>query len=634
MKTIIARNFLFLGIILLAIWSLNPLYATDNSVDHPQYTEQDIPTTDWMMVRITVPGPTAPHVSKALSMGFILAAERPPVKGFFDLLVPEDRLPELGAQGWTYVVRKEKVPINPPVLSGISPPEIMIPPEYHTYEEMTAVLDSLSQAYPEIAFMESLGVSTLDKRIVWGFKVSDNVETNEDEPAVLYVSTHHGCEMIGMEYCLYLIDYLLSNYGIDPQATRWIDKTEIWFVPLFNPDGYWAVYTDINHEWRKNARDTNNNGIFYEFEDTSWTADHDGIDLNRNYDFNWEFGGSPDSMSSHYRGAFPFSEDENQSMQKLATREMFQMAISFHSWGEVVIYPWDTDWNGENPPDFPVIVSTVDTVAGRIPTEDRTDTYYPYTSSAMGGYIDNWIYATFGTICMTLEVNPAPIFIEPGDSILPICGRLFSGTTYLLDRVQEAGVTGVVTDSSTGLPIQAEVRVLEYYADYLPPRTTDETTGRYYHYLMPWEVYTLEFISDGYDTVTVVGVIGLPDTLTTVNVAMSPPAGIGDGKDPVVSSLPRTMWLGQNYPNPFNPMTTIMFDIPDEVETRDHVEMNIFNLRGRLIRTLINREVESGRHSVTWDGRNDLGESIPSGIYFYTLKCGSKTQTRKMAILK
>jgi hypothetical protein len=480
---------------------------------------------EWTLVRISVPGPTVTKVEMALEMGFHLAVERPPVRGFFDLAVPRDRLSELDALDWGYEVLKEEV-AGPPALTGITdPPGPMIDPEYHTYEEMTEELASFADAYPEIAFMESLGVSTLDNRVIWGFKISDNVGMNEDEPAVLYVSTHHGCEMIGMEYCLYLINHLLSNYGSDPGVARWVDDTEIWFVPLFNPDGYWAVYTDLNHQWRKNARDTNENYIFYEFTDTLWTADHDGVDLNRNYSFNWQMGGSHEPMDSHYRGEFPFSEDENQSMQKLATREMFQLAITFHSWGEVIIYPWD--WDGELSPDFPVISSIADTVGNRIPTQDGTGTYYTYEGSATEGYIDNWIYADLGTIIMTLEVNPWPIFIAPGDSIISICERLFSGTTYLLDRVHTAGVTGLVTNSRTGQPVSAEVRVQEYYAYYISPRKTDDT-GRYYRHLLPGEMYNFEFIAEGFDTVLIDDVPTYAESLTTLNVSMEPTIGIDD----------------------------------------------------------------------------------------------------------
>ena len=609
------------------------LEAVEPGLERQQHAKPDQPSGDRVLVRIKTPGLTAPYTSRALNMGFHLATEVPPVRGFFDLAVPRERLPELSAEGWEYEVRKEGIPMQSPGLNGIRSPELQIPPEYHTYEEMTRELDSLYQAYPEIAFMESLGVSTLDQRVIWGFKVSDNVEIDEDEPAVLYVSTHHGCEMIGMEYCLYLIGYLLANYGVDPQVTRWVDETEIWFVPLFNPDGYWAVYTDLNHEWRKNARDTNNNGIYYEFTDTSWSADHDGVDLNRNYSFNWALGGSGDPWNYHYRGEYPFSEDENKSMYELATREKFQMAITFHSWGEVVIYPWETDWNGEFSPDIPVISAIADTVGNRIPTEDRTDTYYPYPGSATEGYIDNWIYADLGTICMTLEVNPYPLFIEPGDSIIPICERLFNGTTYLLDRVHTAGVTGVVTDDQTGLPLSAEVRVLEYYADYLSPRTSD-ATGRYYRSLLPNALYSLEFIAQGYDTVMIYGVYTHPESLTTVNVAMTPTVGTGGGEGRESSPLPTSLKLGQNYPNPFNPSTTISFDVPDIEDSRQTVALMIFDLRGRRIKTLVDSKLAPGGHSVLWDGRDDRGEPVTSGIYLYSLRARGKTYTRKMTVLK
>jgi hypothetical protein len=509
----------------------------------------------------------------------------------------------------------------------------MIPPEYHTYEELTQELDSLFQSNPEIAHMESLGVSTLDQRIMWGFKVSDNVAIDEDEPAVLYVSTHHGCEMIGMEYCLYLIRHLLGNYGSDPQATRWVDETEIWFVPLFNPDGYWAVSTDINHEWRKNARDTNENGVYYEFTDTAWTAPHDGVDLNRNYAFNWELGGSTDPWDAWYRGAAPFSEEENRSMQMLATRERFQMGITFHSWGEVVYYPWDDYWNGEESPDIPVISSIADTVAHRLPLEGGGGSYWPAPGPATEGVIENWLYAEFGTFCMTLEVNPYPLFIEPGDSIIPICERLFSGTTYLLDRVQQAGITGVVTDSSTGLPLEAEVRLLEYYRDYLAPRLTD-AQGKYYRYLLPGEVYTLAFIAPGYDTVTVPDVVVGSDTLSTIDVAMTPATGIGKGGGPVDPPLPSVVRLAQNSPNPFNPSTTITFEIPGADKSTTAVHLAVYDMRGRLTRILVDEARAPGVHRVQWDGRRTDGTPVPSGLYFYTLRAGGATVTRKLSLIR
>jgi hypothetical protein len=96
--------------------------------------------------------------------------------------------------------------------------------------------------------------------------------------------------------------------------------------------------------------------------------------------------------------------------------------------------------------------------------------------------------------------------------------------------------------------------------------------------------------------------------------------------------LPGSFSLSQNYPNPFNPSTTITFDLPGEADNRQHVNLTIYDLRGRRVRELINTDLETGSHKIHWDGRNDQGESVPSGIYIYRLKAGGETITRKMTV--
>ena len=90
--------------------------------------------------------------------------------------------------------------------------------------------------------------------------------------------------------------------------------------------------------------------------------------------------------------------------------------------------------------------------------------------------------------------------------------------------------------------------------------------------------------------------------------------------------------LEQNYPNPFNPSTTIHYSI----EERSLVTLRIFNVAGQLVRTLTNEVQEPGEagHVVTWDGTNDRGHALPSGIYFYQLVARNFEQTRKLVLLK
>jgi len=92
---------------------------------------------------------------------------------------------------------------------------------------------------------------------------------------------------------------------------------------------------------------------------------------------------------------------------------------------------------------------------------------------------------------------------------------------------------------------------------------------------------------------------------------------------------PATMLYG-NYPNPFNPETTIRYGIGDPSTVR----LDIFNARGQLVRSLVNAAQDTGNYSAVWDGRDDSGSLVSSGIYYYKLLAGSYSQTRKMLLLK
>jgi len=94
--------------------------------------------------------------------------------------------------------------------------------------------------------------------------------------------------------------------------------------------------------------------------------------------------------------------------------------------------------------------------------------------------------------------------------------------------------------------------------------------------------------------------------------------------------LPESFGLSQNYPNPFNPTTTIEF----QIDRSSHVVLEVFNLLGQRIRTLLDRPMAHGKHSVVWDGRDSSGEDVASGVYFYRVAAGANTETRKMVKLK
>ena len=107
-----------------------------------------------------------------------------------------------------------------------------------------------------------------------------------------------------------------------------------------------------------------------------------------------------------------------------------------------------------------------------------------------------------------------------------------------------------------------------------------------------------------------------------------------DKKEAARVALPKAFALGQNYPNPFNPSTTIAFDIPEDRTSGVQVELKVFNVRGQVIRNLVNDTKQPGRYVIQWNGENDNNEKVASGVYFYRVKAGDYVATRKMVLLK
>ena len=105
---------------------------------------------------------------------------------------------------------------------------------------------------------------------------------------------------------------------------------------------------------------------------------------------------------------------------------------------------------------------------------------------------------------------------------------------------------------------------------------------------------------------------------------------VTDIDDETGSALPDEYELGQNYPNPFNPSTTIHYSLP---RTSDIV-LEVINALGQKVRTLVDKNQPAGEYSVVWDGTGENGNRVASGIYFYRLRTGDRTKTRKMLLLK
>ncbi len=120
-----------------------------------------------------------------------------------------------------------------------------------------------------------------------------------------------------------------------------------------------------------------------------------------------------------------------------------------------------------------------------------------------------------------------------------------------------------------------------------------------------------------------------PDTAIgrdSVFVTVTPAMSVGDDDE----LLPQRFALHQNYPNPFNPATLIEYSVP----RHSHVMITVYNVLGQEIEQLVNDERSAGRHSVFWDGKDERGQQVASGIYFYHMQAGEFVVTKKMVLLK
>jgi len=100
--------------------------------------------------------------------------------------------------------------------------------------------------------------------------------------------------------------------------------------------------------------------------------------------------------------------------------------------------------------------------------------------------------------------------------------------------------------------------------------------------------------------------------------------------DNVIDVLEVYEFAVSNHPNPFNPYTTIRYTIGNV----GNVMINVYNVRGQRVRTLLNENREPGHHSVVWNGTDDTGRALSSGIYFYRIVAGENTATRRMLLMK
>ena len=237
----------------------------------------------------------------------------------------------------------------------------------------------------------------------------------------------------------------------------------------------------------------------------------------------------------------------------------------------------------------------------------------------------NWLYYALGTFSYTIEVSLG--YQPPGYRVDSICQRVANGVYYLLDRAHGSGITGHVTDSATGVPLVAEVKVLEATStpDTIAPRMSDSLFGRYWHPLRGDTTYTVEFSRWDCQPRTISGVRVERGRMTEVNVALARREGVEESTNDDENML-NSSFVIHVHSSLDNVRFTCRLAHPGDIR------LDVFDRNGRMIRELVSGRQPVGERTCDWDGCSRSGRPVASGVYFARLSGSTGAATAKFLI--
>lgn len=296
---------------------------------------------------------------------------------------------------------------------------------YHNYTELTEAVKLLAQSNPTLVQLGSIGKS-IEGREIWILRLGSRKVNPDQLPGMIFMGGHHAREHLSVEMPLMLAQFLVKKYNEgNTRITTLLDSRDIHIIPVVNPDGMEFDIADGNYKmWRKNRR-RNSDGTF-------------GVDLNRNYGFQWGTGGSSSSPSSDtFKGPQPFSEPETQAIRDyIDARPNLTTLLSFHTFSQLILYPWGHKYDGiENSRDKQVHEVMAQKMA-------EMNKYTPQQSSDLyiaSGDTTDWSYGVHKMISFTFELDPANNGFGgggfyPGASVIqPVFDKNIEPCLYLLE---------------------------------------------------------------------------------------------------------------------------------------------------------------------------------------------------------
>lgn len=285
--------------------------------------------------------------------------------------------------------------------------------EFRDYKAIDARMTELAELAPDRASVHGIG-STLDGRTIDALHVV-TAAGDADKVPMLINATQHAREWISAMSATCIADRLVRGYDTDPKVRAFVDSTDLWIVPVVNPDGYQHSWASDRY-WRKNRR-----GGF-------------GVDLNRNWSVAWGgAGSSANKRSDIYRGDRPFSENETSALRTLVKDKGIRLHVDLHAYGQLVLFPWT--WTDKKADDHARFAAVGDDVASAIYAQHQNKyrlmrgvELYP-----AAGTMTDWMYGEAQATSFTIELRPRSGggFVLPPREIKPTCDEAFAAVLAL-----------------------------------------------------------------------------------------------------------------------------------------------------------------------------------------------------------
>ena len=488
---------------------------------------------------------------------------------------------------------------------------LVIPKDATDFYTNQSIGDSMlvwQNRYPDICRRMSIGTSCQGEEL-WVLKITDSLDIEEAEPEVKFVGTMHGDEVTGMEMEMYMVDDILKGYQAGNDTMQFIvNNTELYFLPLMNPDG---------NNWKQRYNVVELDTIITETDTTIYVSN--GYDLNRNF---------PEGTYYQDDSVNAITLPENDAMINWTKAHNFILSTNFHGGAEVANYVYDKDFGVA---DQSYAASPDDAHAywlayGYASRNSRLFSSSSFTDGVTNGCdwywviggMQDWNYRYHNDMDMTLEISGAK---WPSYSTMPTYWRENRDAMFWYLSAAHKGIYGLVTDSVSGVPVDATIEIAGINKEYY----TDPDHGDYYRILKPG-TYSMTVSCPGFfpqtiDNIVVTDETGVFKEATEVNIQLVKNTGI-ENSEFTVDNLE----LEQNYPNPFNPITTISF-------TNDRTQilsLNIYDQAGRLVEKVIDNKFTAGRYSFEFNAKK-----LSSGIYYNVLRTETGiVRSNKMVFIK